>query len=154
MKPHRVQRNPRIDAALAQQLKTYCISRRITETSVFNAALADYFADAKDSTLIMRRLDRNDRAIAAIRQTIELLAETFLSFAQTYFSLTPEGTPAQREHGARTARRRMEQLLQDAANRYAGGPRLLDLLPRDSVADGDELAAAAQGPGSNGGPHP
>jgi hypothetical protein len=143
MKAHRVQRNPRIEAALAQQLKAYCAARRITETSVFNAALADYFADAKDSTLIMRRLDRNDRAIAAVRQTVDFLAEAFLAFVQTYFTLTPEASPAERELGIRTSRRRLDQLLQDAANRYAAGPRLLDLLPRDTIADPAELATAA-----------
>jgi hypothetical protein len=90
MRENRVQRHPMIDADLAQQLKVYCAARRATETSVFNAALRDYFADAKDTTLIMRRLDRNDRATAVVRQAVEILSETFVAFVQAYFTKMPE----------------------------------------------------------------
>jgi hypothetical protein len=149
---HRIQRHPWIDVDLAKQLKTYCASRRATETSVFNAALRDYFADARDATLVMRRLDRNDRAVAVVRQTLDLLSETVIAFVQTYFTNTPELPDGQRKLGATVARRRLEELLDAAARRYAGGARLLDVLPKDQVADEAELAAAARradgGPGS------
>lgn len=144
MKQHRVQRHPWIDLDLARQLKVYCAARRATETSVFNAALRDYFADAKDATLIMRRLDRNDRAVAVVRQTIDLLSETIIAFVQSYFTNTPEMPEAQRKVGAISARRRLDELLDGAARRYAGGSRILDVLPKDQVGDADELAAAAR----------
>lgn len=142
---HRIQRHPWIDVDLAKQLKEYCASRRATETSVFNAALRDYFADARDATLIMRRLDRNDRGVAVVRQTLDLLSETVIAFVQTYFTNTPELPDAQRKLGATVARRRLEELLDAAARRYAGGARLLDVLPKDQVGDDAELAAAARG---------
>ncbi len=142
---HRIQRHPWIDVDLAKQLKAYCASRRATETSVFNAALRDYFADARDATLIMRRLDRNDRGVAVVRQTLDLLSETVIAFVQTYFTNTPELPDAQRKLGATVARRRLEELLDAAARRYAGGARLLDVLPKDQVGDDVELAAAARG---------
>jgi DNA invertase Pin-like site-specific DNA recombinase len=147
VKQDRVQRHPWIDRELACQLKIYCAARRATETSVFNAALRDYFADAKDATLVMRRLDRNDRATAVVRQTVELLSETFIGFVQSYFTNTPEMPEAQRKLGATFARRRLDELLDAAARRYAGGGRLLDVLPRDQVADDAELAAAARAAG-------
>jgi hypothetical protein len=150
MKPDRVQRHPRIDRALARQLRLYCVERRATETSVFNAALRDYFADAKDATLVMRRLDRNDRTVAAVRQVVDLLSETFLAFAQSYYANTLEMPEAQRKLGAASARRRLDETLDTAARRYAGGARLLDLLPRDQVANDDELAAAARLAGGQG----
>lgn len=150
MKQDRVQRHPWIDRDLARQLKVYCAARRATETSVFNAALRDYFADAKDTTLVMRRLDRNDRATAVVRQTLELLSETFIAFVQTYFSNTPEMPEAQRKLGATSARRRLDEILDAAARRYAGGARLVDLLPKDHLADGAELAAAARAAGAEG----
>ena len=143
MKENRLQCHPRIDRELARQLKIYCTNRRTTVTSVFDAALRDYFADAKDATLIMRRLDRNDRATAVLRQTVDLLSETFIAFIQCYFTNTPELPEAQRKLGAVAARRRLDELLDAAARRYAGGARLLDLLPKDQVADEAELAAAA-----------
>jgi hypothetical protein len=117
VKQHRVQRHPWIDLDLARQLKTYCAARRETETSVFNAALRDYFADAKDSTLVMRRLDRNDRAVAVVRQTVDLLSETVIAFVQSYFTNTPEMPEPQRKLGATTARRRLDELLDAAARR-------------------------------------
>ena len=144
MKQDRLQCHPRIDRELARQLKLYCANRRATETSVFNAALRDYFADAKDATLIMRRLDRNDRATAVLRQTVDLLSETFIAFVQSYFTNTPELPEAQRKLGAVAARRRLDEVLDTAARRYAGGARLLDLLPKDHVADEAELAASAR----------
>ena len=150
MKQHRVQRHPWIDLDLARQLKAYCAARRATETSVFNAALRDYFADAKDATLIMRRLDRNDRAVAVVRQTIDLLSETIIAFVQSYFTNTPEMPESQRKLGATSARRRLDDLLDAAARRYAGGARLLDVLPKDPVGDGDELEAAARAAGGDG----
>ncbi len=144
MKQHRVQRHPWIDLDLARQLKTYCAARRATETSVFNAALRDYFADAKDSTLVMRRLDRNDRAVAVVRQTVDLLSETVIAFVQSYFINTPEMPEPQRKLAATNARRRLDDLLDGAARRYAGGARILDVLPKDEVGDAEELAAAAR----------
>jgi hypothetical protein len=144
VKQHRVQRHPWIDHDLARQLKAYCAARGATETSVFNAALRDYFADAKDSTLVMRRLDRNDRAVAVVRQTIDLLSETVIAFAQSYFTNTPEMSEPQRKLGATAARLRLDELLDAAARRYAGGSRLLDVLPKDQVGDPEELDAAAR----------
>ena len=38
MRPKRVQRHPMIDADLSQQLRTYCATKRVTETAVFNGA--------------------------------------------------------------------------------------------------------------------
>ena len=144
MKQYRVQRHPWIDLDLARQLKAYCAARGATETSVFNAALRDYFADAKDSTLIMRRLDRNDRAVAVVRQTVDLLSEMMIAFVQSYFTNTPEMPESQRKLGATAARRRLDELLDAAARRYAGGSRLLDVLPKDQVGDAEELEAVAR----------
>ena len=144
MRENRVQRHPMIDADLAQQLKVYCAARRATETSVFNAALRDYFADAKDTTLIMRRLDRNDRATAVVRQAVEILSETFVAFVQAYFTSTPEMPEEQRRLGAIAARRRLNEVLDAASRRFADGGRLLDLLPKDRLADDAELAVASR----------
>jgi len=154
VKQQRCQRHPWIDLDLARQLKAYCAARRATETSVFNAALRDYFADAKDSTLIMRRLDRNDRAVAVVRQTVDLLSETVIAFLQSYFTNTPEMPDAQRKLGATSARRRLDELLDAAARRYAGGARLLDVLPKDQVGDADELEAVARAAAGEGNARP
>ena len=151
MKPDRVQRWPWIDVDLARQLKVYCATRKATETSVFNAALRDYFADAKDTTLIMRRLDRNDRAIAVVRQGLEILSETFVAFMQTYLTNTPEMPDEQRKLGATAARRRLDEVLDEASRRFADGERLLDLLPKDTLADDSELVAASRATTSEGG---
>lgn len=151
MKPDRVQRWPWIDRDIAQQLKVYCSARRVTETSVFNAALRDYLAEAKDMTLIMRRLDRNDRAVAVVRQVVEMLSETFVAFVLSHFTNTVEIPEPQRKLGAATARRRLSEMLDEAARRFAGGERLVDLLPKEVLGDIDELTQAANdGSGSEG----
>jgi hypothetical protein len=154
VKQQRLQRHPWIDLDLARQLQAYCAARRATETSVFNAALRDYFADAKDSTLIMRRLDRNDRAVAVVRQTVDLLSETVIAFLQSYFTNTPEMPDAQRKLSATSARRRLDDLLDAAARRYAGGARLLDVLPKDQVGDAEQLEAVARAAAGEGNVRP
>ncbi len=151
MKPDRGQRWPWIELDLARQLTVYCAKKGATETSVFNAALRDYFADASDTTLIMRRLDRNDRAIAVTRQAVEILSETFVAFMQAYLTNTPEMPDEQRRIGATAARRRLDEVLDEASRRFADGERLLDLLPKDHLADESELAAASRAtPGGEG----
>lgn len=152
MKPDRVQRWPWIDVDLARQLKVYCATKRTTETSVFNAALRDYFADVKDTTLIMRRLDRNDRAIAVVRQAVEIQSETLVAFLQAYLTNTPEMPDEQRRLGATAARRRLDEVLDEASRRFAGGERLLDLLPKDRLDDDSELAVAEGGTAGDGRP--
>ena len=139
MKPDRVQRWPWIDRDIAQQLKVYCSARRVTETSVFNAALRDYLAEAKDMTLIMRRLDRNDRALAVVRQAVEMLSETFVAFLVAHFTNTHELPEQQRKLGATSARRRLGEVLDEAARRFAGGERLIDLLPKDVLGEVGDL---------------
>ena len=143
MRAKRVQRHPMIDADLSQQLRVYCATKRVTETAVFNGALRDYFADAKDTALIMRRLDRNDRAIAVARQSVEILSETFVAFMLSHFTNTPEMPAEQRRLGATAARRRLDEVLDAASRRFADGERLLDLLPKDRLADDAEMAAAS-----------
>ena len=63
---------------------------------------------------------------------------------QSYFTNTPEMPEPQRKLGAMVARRRLDDLLDAAARRYAGGARILDVLPKDEVGDAQELAAAAR----------
>jgi hypothetical protein len=62
---------------------------------------------------------------------------------QSYFTNTPEMPEAQRKVGATAARRRLDDVLDAASRSYAGGGRLLDVLPKDHLADAAELAAAA-----------
>lgn len=142
MKPDRVQRWPWIDRDLAQQLKVYCAAKRVTETSVFNAALQDYFTDTKDMTLVMRRLDRNDRAVAVVRQAVELLSETFVASLLSHFTNTPEMPEQQRKLGAVTARRRLGEVLDEAARRYANGEKLIGRLSKDDIGDMTGLTEA------------
>ena len=83
--------------------------------------------------------------VAVVRQTIDLLSETIIAFVQSYFTNTPEMPEAQRKLGATTARRRLDDLLDAAARRYAGGARLLDRAAEGSAWETpSELAAAAR----------
>ena len=130
------------------QLKVYCVAtRRATGSSVFNAALRDATSPTQGtSTLVMRRLDRNDQQRSrSSRQSVEVLSERRSSpSCRRYLTNTPEMPDEQRRLGATAARRRLDEVLEAASRRLADGERLLDLLLRRiaSPTGTAELAAA------------
>jgi hypothetical protein len=138
--------NPYLSPEARQLLKTYCVTKGVTESSVVEAALREYFTDARDSVLLMRRLDRNDRNVERARRDTELVAELLASFVRVWYAHTPALLPSEKDAAQRSARLRYEQLLDHVGERIKGGRGLTVEAVLRAVADTQELAAAAAAP--------
>lgn len=136
---------PYVSVEVQQTLKTYCAAKGVTDSAVVESALREYFADARDSALVMRRLDRNDRTTERARQELALLSELVSSWIRVWYAHTPPLPVAEKKAAGRAGSRRHEELLDHVSNRIKAGNSLATevLAAVAAVAESRELAAAA-----------
>jgi hypothetical protein len=152
-----VRHQPYLRREDSRRLVEHCASTNTTESAVIREALARYWADAPtDATLVMGRLDRVLRAQARTQRDLELLTETFALFVKFWFAHTPAVAEQNRATARTTAEARYAQFVEYVSSQFSAGRRFLDDLPRDVVADENELAAmvatAARAVASEGAP--
>lgn len=135
--------NPYLTHELHQHLKTYCATKGVSESSVVESALREYFADSRDSALVMRRLDRNDRALERVRREVTLLSELVSSWTRVWYAHTPTLATGEKDAAQRSAAQRHGHLLDHVGKRFNAGKTLSTDIIIDSVADPTELAEAA-----------
>jgi hypothetical protein len=132
-----------MDASMGQRLKEFSAAKGLTEGAVVHAALEQYFEGTGDGALLFRRLDRLGRAIDRCQRDLELVAETLGTFIQLWLAHTPQ-IPDDGKVSARTsAHARFQQFVTHLSERFSGGHRFLDDLPREDLADEAELDEAA-----------
>jgi hypothetical protein len=141
---------PRVPAELAQRLSEVCASTNATETAVVEAALRKHLDGTSDKTLLFKRLDHLDRAVERSHRHLELLSEAFGVFVQVWFAHAPTLDEEEKKSARRDADSRYRRFLQHVTQRFSGGPRFFDDLPRESIADDAELDAIVDK--SNGSP--
>jgi hypothetical protein len=144
--------HPCVDRELAKRLAEYGAASGIASSAVVQAALRQYFDRTSDTALILRRLDRLGRADARAHRDLELLSEAFAVWVRLWFAHTPSVSDDAKEPARRTAERRFAQFVEHVVERFTGGHRFLDDLPREVLADEIELANLAEGaraPGSS-----
>jgi hypothetical protein len=146
----KVQIMPYVTPESRQLLKTYCIAKQVTESSVVEDALRAFFADTRDSVLLMRRLDRNDRNVERARKDLGLLAELVASFVRVWYAHTPALQPTDKDAAQRMAKLRYDQLIDHVADRIKGGRGLNLEAILAAISDKKELAAAAAAPAAEG----
>ncbi len=76
---------------------------------------------------------------------LELLSEAFAVWVKVWFAHTPCITDDAQESARRTAESRFAQFIEHVVERFTGGHRFLDDLPREGLADEVELANLAAG---------
>ena len=149
-KIRRVRVYTRLPATLRDRVSSYCAASKISERAVFEAAVEQYLNGASDMTLVLKHLDRLDRADDRMHQDVELLTASFAVFVRLWFahnpSLREEAQPGAREE----AESRYLQFKDYVAHEFTGGRRFLNELPREAIADDAELAAMATNAGSTG----
>jgi hypothetical protein len=128
-----------LPATLRDRLSSYCAASNLTERAVFEAALEQYISGTSDLTLVLRRIERLYRAADRVHDDVELLQAAFTVFVQLWFAhqapLREELKPAAREE----AERRYQHFKDYVTQEFAGGRRLLNDLPRETIADDAEL---------------
>jgi hypothetical protein len=139
-----------LSALLRDRLSGYCAASHLTERAVFEAAIEQYISGTSDLTLVLRRLDRLGRATERVHREVQLLSAAFTVFVRLWFAHTPslrdEAKPAARAD----AESRYKQFKDYVAQEFTGGPRFLDDLPRETIADEAELDAMAANAGTPG----
>ena len=137
-----------LSATLRDRLSSFCAASNVTERAVFEAAIEQYISGTSDLTLVLRRIDRLSRAAERVHRDVELLSAAFAVFVQLWFAHTPslreEVKPAAREE----AESRYQHFKDYVTQEFAGGRRLLDDLPRETIADDAELDTLAANAGS------
>jgi hypothetical protein len=92
-------------------------------------------------TLVLKHLDRLDRADDRMHQDVQLLTASFAVFVRLWFahnpSLREEAQPAARED----AESRYQAFKDYVAQEFTGGRRFLNELPSEVIANDAELDA-------------
>jgi predicted DNA-binding protein len=140
-----VRLHPYVPRELAKRLAQYRAASGIASSAVVQAALRQYFDRTSDTALILRRLDRLGRGDARAHRDLELLSEAFAVWVRLWFAHTPSVSDDAKEPARRTAERRFAQFVEHVVERFTGGHRFLDDLPREVLADEVELANLAEG---------
>jgi hypothetical protein len=139
-----------LSAPLRDRLSSYCAASRIPERAVFEAALEQYISGTSDMTLVLRRLDRIGRAVERVHRDVEILSASFAVFVKLWFAHTPSVRDDAKPAARSDAESRYRQFMEYVAQEFTGGRRYLDDLPRDALANDEELAAVAGNTGSTG----
>ncbi len=130
----------------SKRLIDYCAAAKTSETAVIREALSRYFRDEScDTTLLTGRVDRTLRAQARTQRDLELLSEAFALFVKFWFAHTPAVSAEDRPAAKSSAEARYAQFVEYVSQQFSAGRRFLDDLPRESLADEEELAALARG---------
>ena len=141
----RVRIHPRIDATLARRLTALSAARKLTETALVEDALRQYMDGTRDATLILRQLERIFRELERSHRDVQLHGEAFAIWTKSWFA----HTLPMPEDGKRAARllgeTRYKQFVAHVTEQFAAGKRFLDDLPREQLADEEELAELAGG---------
>jgi hypothetical protein len=134
-----------VEAALAERVDRFCASTGLSESALIKSALAKYLDGTNDATLILRRLDRLGRAQERQHRDVQFLMEAFSVFVRLYLFHTPNVPDSAARPARISCESRYKQYLEQAVRQFSGGPRFLDDLPKEVLADDAELAAMAQG---------
>jgi hypothetical protein len=131
----------RLSAPLRQRVSGYCAASGIPEHSLFEAAVGQYLDGTDDMALVMRRQDRLGRAMARMHRDQEVLSGALVAFMRLWFAHTPNLPEEAREAAIASAEDRYKKFVEHVAERFSGGHRFIDDLPKELVANDTELDA-------------
>lgn len=134
---------PYLSIQLAAQFKRYCKVRNVTESAVIEAALAQYLDDSSDRLLLLRRLDRQQRAIGRLARDLNALTEMTGVFIQLWMAHTPEIPTEQKAAAQQSGLARFHKFLDHVGAGLGQGHRFADdILPDEPLAEPAELEQA------------
>lgn len=140
----RVRIHPYVEAAVAKQLAAYSAASGIPSSAIVQDALRQHLDRTGDTALILRRLDQLGRRGERAHRDLEFLSEAFAVFVRLWFAHTPSVADNAKDFARRTAESRFAQFLDYVVERFTGGHRFLDDLPRETLADEAELTRLAR----------
>lgn len=142
-RPQRVRIHPYIHPDLAGRIKDYGAARGLTGSQVVHAALTQYLDGTSDMGLVLGRLNLLGRALESIHRDLLLFLEAFAVFVELWLAYTPSLPKEAKDPARRAAAARFQDFKQFVVERFQGGPRFIDDLPREVIADDAELRDVA-----------
>jgi hypothetical protein len=143
MSIERVRLQPYVDAPLARQLAAYSAATGKTTSFVVQVALRQYLDRTDDKMLLLQRLNKLGRAWDRTQRDLEIHMEAFAIYVKLWFAHTPRIADKAKDYARRTAESRFAQFQEHLVERYQGGCRFVDDLPREVIADEAELSRMA-----------
>jgi hypothetical protein len=134
-----------VSPELSDRVDAYCAAKGLKESALVKAALTQYLDGTGDAALVLRRLDRLGRALARVHRDLELVCEGFSVFVRLWLAHTPEVPEEGRRTARMSAESRYKRFVEHVSEQFSGGKRFLDDLPREVVADQEELSKLAGG---------
>jgi hypothetical protein len=129
--------HPYISDEVFKRFKKYCASLDLTESSVAEAALQKFFdGDNNDFPLLLKRLDRLQRALGRTERDLSMLSEAFSVFVQLWFAHTPKIDESEKDASKRQAGDRYNQFIDFVASKLTSGHRFIDDLVQFDLTDG------------------
>lgn len=134
-----------VPRVLRERLSTHCAAGATNENAVVTAALYQYFENANDKELLLRRLDRLDQAAGQLLRGLDLQSEAFAVFIKIWFAHTPSIGADGRRAALAVSETRYRQFVEYVAARMASGMRFaLDLPPERVASDGQKTPTLPQ----------
>jgi hypothetical protein len=137
----RIKQTYRLPPDLVRDLARHAQSRRVSQASVVEAALASFLSpDGSDrlEAAISRRLDRLSRQADRLEWNVGLTNETIALFVRFWLTANPPLPDDARAASQALGKERWERFVASLSRRMEAGPRLLDEISRDigsSAAD-------------------
>jgi hypothetical protein len=142
-RPVRVRLNVYFPPDLAQQVAELSIRRRISQSSIVEAAVASYLSpDGADrlEAAFSRRLDRQSRQLQRLERNMGLTTEALALFVRFWLSVTPPLPDEDQATAQVKGRKRYEGFIETLGRRYASGKSLMDDIAKDigdTISSGD-----------------
>jgi hypothetical protein len=141
----RTRMNVYFDPALLKQVKALSLRRKVSRSTIIEAAVASFLSGDSAEQLeaaMSRRLDKLGRQIDTLDEDLAVLGETVSLFVQFWLTITPP-LPDSAQAAARTKGvERFEGFMQTLGRRLATGDRFLKELSRDIESRPDDSLPA------------
>jgi predicted DNA-binding protein len=142
--------HPYVSPELAHRLESYCAAKGITESAFVQEAIEERLkGEPKDVDLLLRRLDRQDRALAAQYRDQAVLTEAFGFFVRTWLALQPPMVEPDKHAGERLGAKRYAHFVEYVSMQVATGRAFATDVanaPREKVSAGASPTSPAPGP--------
>jgi class 3 adenylate cyclase len=139
--------HPYVTPELAQRLESYCAARGITLSAFVEAAAEDRLkGEPKDLEVVLRRLDRQDRAAAARQREQTILMESFAAFVRIWLAHHPPLADADKPAAERLSASRYQKFIDYVCRQLAGGAGFGAEVAMGRVGTADSGTTAAPKP--------
>jgi hypothetical protein len=141
--------HPYVSPDLAHRLESYCAAKGITASAFVQQAIEERLkGEPKDIDLLLRRLDRQDRALAVQQRGQSVLTESFGYFVRTWLALQPPMTDEDKQAAERLGAKRYGHFVECVARQVATGAFATDVAnaPREGNGSGAPPTRSIPGP--------